>query len=70
MKELDAKQKDDLVKLVEVVVSVLQKGLHLGENHQALGLSYGFLERLKKDIESGKMYIEELPKVSSKKGKK
>ena len=70
MKELDAKQKDDLVKLVEMVVSVLQKGLHLGENHQALGLSYGFLERLKKDIISGKIYLEELPKVSKKKGKK
>jgi len=70
MKELDAKQKEDLVGLVEMVVTVLQKGLHLGENHQGLGLAYGFLERLKKDIISGKLTIEELPKVSSKKGKK
>jgi hypothetical protein len=35
-----------------------------------LGFSYGFLERLKKDIESGKLSLEELPKVSKKKGKK
>tara|TARA_R100000656_G_scaffold124922_1_gene104375 strand:- start:2648 stop:2860 length:213 start_codon:yes stop_codon:yes gene_type:complete len=70
MKELDAKQKDDLVGLVEMVTTVLQKALHLGENQGALGLAYGFLERLKKDIISGKLTIEELPKVSNKKGKK
>ena len=70
MTALNAKQKEALIGLVDMVTSVLQKGLHLGENHGALGLSYGFLDRLKKDIESGKISIEELPKVSKKKGKK
>ena len=70
MTALDAKQKEDLIGLVDMVTSVLQKALHLGENHNALGFSYGFLERLKKDIESGKLSLEELPKVSKKKGKK
>ena len=70
MTALNATQKEDLIGLVDMVTSVLQKALHLGENHGALGLSYGFLDRLKKVIESGKLTIEALPKVSKKKGKK
>ena len=66
MKKLDDKQIEDLTSLIELVESLLKGGLHLGENNGRLTLGLGFLERLKKDLKSGVLFLEDLPKVSQK----
>ena len=66
MKRLEKKQIEDLTALVELVEALLKGALHIGENSGKLQLGFGFLERLKKDLKSGKLFLEDLPKVSKK----
>jgi len=66
VKRLEKKQIEDLTALVELVEALLKGALHIGENSGKLQLGFGFLERLKKDLKSGKLFLEDLPKVSKK----
>jgi hypothetical protein len=64
MKKLDEKQIDDLATLIDLVTSLLKGALHLGDNNSKLSLAFSFLERLKKDLKSGVLFLEDMSKDS------
>lgn len=64
---MQKEEKENLIKLVELTREVIEKGLHIGENSQGLQLALGFLERLKKDVESGVLEVKRDGKKESKK---
>ena len=64
---MQKEERENLVKLVGLTREVIEKGLHIGENSQGLQLALGFLDRLKKDIESGALEVKRDDKKESKK---
>jgi len=69
---MDKKIKDDMVNLIDLTKTVLEKGLHLGENAIHLGLCLQFVERLKKDVLNDFVFVKEEKSFGKeeKKGKK
>ena len=47
---MDEKAKDDMAKMIDICIAVIEKGLHLGENQAHGGLAKQFLGHLKRDI--------------------
>ena len=69
---MDKKVKDDMINLIDLTKSVLEKGLHLGENAIHLGLCLQFMERLKKDVLDDFVFVKKEKSFGKeeKKGKK
>lgn len=54
---MSKEDKKSLVELIELVLSLLDKGLHLGENNKSLLVGVQFLDRLKRDIDDNMVTI-------------
>jgi hypothetical protein len=63
---MSKEDKKSLEELIELVLSLLDKGLHLGENNKSLLVGIQFLDRLKRDVKDGLVSIRKRDEKSEK----
>ena len=66
---MDEKVKSDMVDMIDLCTVVIEKGLHLGENTNHVGLCKQFLGHLKRDILGDFVSIKEKESLNGKEEK-
>lgn len=66
---MDEKAKDDMAKMIDICIAVIEKGLHLGENQAHVGLAKQFLGHLKNDVLGDFVSIKEKESLDGKEEK-